>query len=61
MRNLSKIGLKITNELHTPLNIKVYKKMDSCLMQNTMGRVYNNMLVGISHQFYPLIKNNLKK
>ena len=61
MRNISKIDLKITNELHSPLNIKVYKKMDSCLMQNTMGRVYNNMLIEVSHQFHSLIKNNLKK
>jgi len=60
MINISKIGLKINNELHSPLNIKVYKKMDFCL-QNTMGRVYNNMLVEVGHQFHSLIKNNLKK
>jgi hypothetical protein len=61
MINISKIDSKIGNELHIPLNIKVYNKMDSFLMQNTMGRVYNNMLVEISHQFHSLIKNNLKK
>lgn len=62
MIKISNIGSKIDNELHSPLNIKVYKKMDSCLMQNTiMGRVYNNMLIEVSHQFYSHIKNNLKK
>ena len=60
MIDISKIGLKISNELHVPLNIKVYNKMDSCL-QNTMGRVYNNMLVEVGHQFHSLIKNKLKK
>jgi hypothetical protein len=33
--------------------------MDFCL-QNIMGRVYDNMLVEVSHQFYSLIKNNVK-
>jgi hypothetical protein len=60
MINISKIDLKITNKLHSPLNIKVYKEMDFCL-QNIMGRVYDNMLVEVSHQFYSLIKNNVKK
>lgn len=60
MINISKIDLKITNKLHSPLNIKVYKKMDFC-SQNIMGRVYDNMLVEVSHQFYSLIKNNIKK
>jgi hypothetical protein len=60
MVNIGKIGSKICNELQVPLNIKVYKKMDFCL-QNTMGRVYNNMLVEVNHQFHSLIKNNLKK
>ena len=61
MINISKIDSKIGNELHIPLNRKVYSKMDSCLMQSAMGRVYNNMLVEISHQFHSHIKNNLKK
>ena len=62
MINISKIDSKIGNELHIPLNRKVYSKMDSCLMQQSaMGRVYNNMLVEISHQFHSHIKNNLKK
>ena len=60
MTDISKIGSKIYNELHVPLNIKVYKKMDFCL-QNTMDRVYNNMGGEISIQFYTLIRENLKK
>ena len=61
MINISKIGSKICNELHVPLNIKVDKKMDSCLMQNIMDRAYNNMGGEISIQFYTLIRENLKK
>lgn len=55
------IALKMINKLHSHLNIKVYKKMDSYLMQNIMDRSYNNMLVEISSQFCTLIKDNLKK
>jgi hypothetical protein len=62
MIDISKIiCLKIINNLHPPLNKKVDKKIDHYLMQNIMDRGYNNMLVGISHQFYTLIQENLKK
>jgi hypothetical protein len=61
MINISKIGLKISNELHSPLNKKVDKKIDHYLMQNIMDRGYNNMGGEISIQFYTLIRENLKK
>jgi hypothetical protein len=62
MIDISKIiCLKMINNLHTPLNKKVDKKMDSYLMQNIMDRGYNNMGGEISIQFYTLIRENLKK
>lgn len=62
MIDISKIiCLKIINNLNPPLNKKVDKKMDSCLMQNIMDRAYNNMGGEVSIQFYALIRENLKK
>ena len=62
MIDISKIiCLKMINNLHTPLNKKVDKKMDSYLMQNIMDRGYNNMGGEVSIQFYALIRENLKK
>ena len=44
MINISKIiCLKVINNLHPPLNIKVDKKINHYLMQNIMDRAYNNM------------------
>lgn len=62
MIDISKIiCLKMINKLHPPLNKKVDKKIDYYLMQNIMDRGYKNMLVEVSHQFYSLVKNNVKK